>query len=138
MTRLLLIRQCQRCIDESSGGQAGVAAFNKSPRADVALRETVEWHCRASCSLLVPSSLILIPLLVASLILGSYPKRALLVAAGLDDQFGPLLERLRLGDGAGMLRELDRWREWHRAHGNYLLMRERLQVGAWRNLMRRW
>ncbi|CEH12580.1 Transcription-associated recombination protein-Thp1p [Ceraceosorus bombacis] len=80
---------------------------------------------------------ILVPLLVASLILGHYPTPALLQASGLHPQFGPLVERLRLGDGAGMLQELNRWREWHRSRGIYLLLRERLQTACWRNLIRR-
>ncbi|KAK0547865.1 hypothetical protein OC845_003888, partial [Tilletia horrida] len=32
---------------------------------------------------------------------------------------------------------LDQWREWHRRKGTYLILREKLQIGLWRNLIRR-
>jgi hypothetical protein len=81
--------------------------------------------------------LILTHLVVASLILGIYPTRSLLLAASLDEQFGNLLESIRCGNGYQVNVELDRWRDWHRKRGNYLLLKEKLPIGVWRNLMRR-
>jgi hypothetical protein len=75
---------------------------------------------------------------VSALILGHYPSTPLLRAAGLAPQFEALLVALRKGNGAATMQELERWREWHRAHGNYSLLRERMMAGCWRNLLRRW
>lgn len=82
-------------------------------------------------------ALLLIHLVVASLILGIYPARSLLQSASLDDPFGPLMEQVRAGNGHQAIVELDRWREWHRRRGNYLLLKEKLPISIWRNLMRR-
>lgn len=81
--------------------------------------------------------LLLTHLVVASLILGIYPTRTLLAAASLDGPFGNLMESLRCGNGYQMNVELDNWRDWHRKRGNYLLLKEKLPIGVWRNLMRR-
>jgi len=42
-----------------------------------------------------------------------------------------------LGDFATVSAELDRWGDWHRRLGNYLLLKEKLEVVCWRNLIRR-
>jgi hypothetical protein len=81
--------------------------------------------------------LILVHLLVVSLILGVYPARSLLAAFELDGPFTGLIESLRQGDGLEVNRQLDAWREWHRKRGNYLLLKEKLPITVWRNLMRR-
>lgn len=82
-------------------------------------------------------NLILSHCIVAGLILGVYPSAQLLQASGLDGPFGQLIYLIKKGDGRGMYAELDRWQEWHRAKGHYLLLREKLEIGTWRNLMRR-
>jgi len=42
-----------------------------------------------------------------------------------------------LGDYVTVSSELDRWGDWHRHQGNYLLLKEKLEVICWRNLIRR-
>jgi len=81
--------------------------------------------------------LLLTHLVVASMILGIYPTRSLLASASLDGPFGNLMESLRCGNGYQVNVELDKWRDWHRKRGNYLLLKEKLPIGVWRNLMRR-
>lgn len=81
--------------------------------------------------------LILTHLVVVSLILGVYPAQTLLAAFGLDGPFAGLIESLRRGDGVLLNQQLDVWREWHRKRGNYLLLKEKLPISVWRNLMRR-
>lgn len=82
-------------------------------------------------------NLILTHLVVSAIILGIYPSHSLLAASQLDGPFGELIRRLRCGDGKGMYEELDKWREWHRSRGHYLLLKEKLEITAWRNLLRR-
>lgn len=82
-------------------------------------------------------NLILSHCIVAAVILGIYPSIQLLQASGLDGPFGKLIQFLQKGDGRGMYAELNRWQDWHRAKGHYLLLGEKLEIGAWRNLMRR-
>ena len=36
-----------------------------------------------------------------------------------------------------MLKALDEWKDWHKKFGNYLLLKEKLEVICWRNLIRR-
>jgi hypothetical protein len=81
--------------------------------------------------------LILSHLLVTAVILGIYPSAALLRATGLDGPFAGLIRCIQMGDGHGMHAQLDHWRTWHSHHGHYLLLREKLEITAWRNLMRR-
>ncbi|UZJ51350.1 hypothetical protein CBS101457_000670 [Exobasidium rhododendri] len=81
--------------------------------------------------------LILTHLVVASLILGIYPTPSLLVSASLDGPFQNLIESIRRGNGYQVDLELERWRDWHRKRGNFLLLKEKLAIGIWRNLMRR-
>lgn len=82
-------------------------------------------------------TLLLTHLVVAAIILGIYPTRALLRATSLDGPFEGLIDMLRRGNGRGVYDELDRWRDWHRRGGHYLLLREKLEISAWRNLLRR-
>lgn len=82
-------------------------------------------------------TLILTHLIVSAIILGIYPTRKLLDATNLAGPFGGLVERARQGDGKGMYTELETWRDWHRQKGHYFLLREKLEIGVWRNLMRR-
>jgi hypothetical protein len=43
----------------------------------------------------------------------------------------------QVGNFVTVLEELDRHRQWHLSKGNYLLLREKLEVVCWRNLARR-
>ena len=79
----------------------------------------------------------MIHLIVASLILGIYPCKALLRSAQLAGPFEKLVEYVRIGNGAAMEQELANWQKWHRKQGNYLLLKEKLPITVWRNLLRR-
>ncbi|GAA5951322.1 hypothetical protein JCM21900_003837 [Sporobolomyces salmonicolor] len=81
--------------------------------------------------------LILVYLIAASLPLGFFPSSDLLHHFHLHEQYENLLPCLQLGDFRGVLSELDRWQVWHLQCGNYLLLREKLEVICWRNLARR-
>lgn len=81
---------------------------------------------------------ILIPLVASYLILGRYPQEALLATAGLEPVFSGLIYRLKKGDAAGAMDELDKNMDWFRVRGLYLIMKEKLQISMWRNLSRRW
>lgn len=81
--------------------------------------------------------LILTHLVASSLILGIYPQQSLLVSASLDGPFGNLMENLRIGNGYQVNVDLDEWREWHRKRSLYLLLKEKLPIAVWRNLLRR-
>ncbi|GAA6059040.1 hypothetical protein JCM10212_001265 [Sporobolomyces blumeae] len=80
--------------------------------------------------------LILIYLITASLPLGYLPSLALLQQFDLATQFTPLLQPLKTGNFRQVSLELDRHQEFHLRHGNYLLLREKLEVLCWRNLTR--
>ncbi|KDE08854.1 hypothetical protein MVLG_00954 [Microbotryum lychnidis-dioicae p1A1 Lamole] len=80
--------------------------------------------------------LILIYLIAASLPLGILPTVHLLREYDLDDQYEGLLLALTKGNYVQVLAELDRHRAWHLSKGNYLLLKEKLQVICWRNLVR--
>ncbi|SCZ88701.1 BZ3500_MvSof-1268-A1-R1_Chr2-1g04581 [Microbotryum saponariae] len=83
--------------------------------------------------------LILIYLIAASLPLGILPTVHLLQEYDLDDQYEGLLLALTVSDKGNyvqVLAELDRHRAWHLSKGNYLLLKEKLQVICWRNLVR--
>ncbi|KAL8293796.1 hypothetical protein RQP46_000497 [Phenoliferia psychrophenolica] len=81
--------------------------------------------------------LILIYLIVASLPLGFFPSETLLDEFHLQEQFGDLVPPLHLGDFMGVKAELERWQGWHQQLGNFLLLREKLELVCWRNLIRR-
>ncbi|PWN54149.1 hypothetical protein IE53DRAFT_383280 [Violaceomyces palustris] len=81
--------------------------------------------------------LILIPLISSYLILGRYPEVLLLRQASLTHQFEGLVYHLKNGNGFGAISELDRNCDWFRAHGLYLILKEKLSVGIWRNLIRK-
>ncbi|KAM0753006.1 COP9 signalosome complex subunit 12 [Meredithblackwellia eburnea MCA 4105] len=80
---------------------------------------------------------ILLYLIVASLPLGIFPSEELLETFDLQEQFVDLLPALQLGDYVSVKAELDRWQEWHLQKGNYLILKEKLEVVCWRNLARR-
>ncbi|WFD36884.1 hypothetical protein MCUN1_003775 [Malassezia cuniculi] len=80
---------------------------------------------------------IAIPLVSAYLILGRYPTQKLLTECGLVDQFSALTHHLRLGNGAGVMSELQRHMHWLRIHGLYGHLQEKLILGVWRNIFRR-
>ncbi|KAK0530637.1 hypothetical protein OC842_003860 [Tilletia horrida] len=81
--------------------------------------------------------LILIYLLTAAIPLGRLPQPGLLQAFDLDAQFLGVVQAFRRGAAQAALDALDGWREWHRRRGTYLILREKLQIGLWRNLIRR-
>ncbi|CAD6963572.1 unnamed protein product [Tilletia controversa] len=81
--------------------------------------------------------MILIYLLTAAIPLGRLPQPSLLHAFDLDRQFLGVVEAFRRGAAQAALDALDVWREWHRRLGTYLILREKLQIGLWRNLVRR-
>lgn len=101
--------------------------------------------------------LILTYLIAASLPLGFFPSLELLQEFDLDDQFARLIDGLKVsfcrsrsrsrcsspciasqrGNFPVVLSELDRWQAWHLKRGNYLLLKEKLEVICWRNLARR-
>lgn len=80
---------------------------------------------------------ILISLMAAQLILGRYPHAVLLDQFHLRDTFGPMVHCHRLGHAVGVMSELERHREWLRTRGLYMLLREKLVLGLWRNLFQR-
>ncbi|GAA5826818.1 hypothetical protein JCM5353_005406 [Sporobolomyces roseus] len=81
--------------------------------------------------------LILIYWITASVLVGYFPRMELLDYFGLRDQFGEgLLLPLKKGNWRGVLAHLDRYKEWHLKHGNYLVLREKLELICWRNLFR--
>ncbi|GAA5837677.1 hypothetical protein JCM3766R1_000553 [Sporobolomyces carnicolor] len=81
--------------------------------------------------------LILIYLVTASIPLGYFPKYDVLQHFELGDQFGPgLLEPLRKGNWSQVENHLSTHLAWHIKYGNYLLLREKLEVICWRNLAR--
>lgn len=80
---------------------------------------------------------ILISLMAAQLILGRYPHPVLLDQFQLRDTFGSMLHYHKLGYAAGVMSELERHREWLRTRGLYMLLREKLVPGLWRNLFQR-
>lgn len=99
--------------------------------------------------------MILIYLIAASLPLGLFPSLPLLQEFDLDDQYSALLPALKvsppasctlrrslqgslqLGDYNTVLSEINRHMSWHLKKGNYLLLKEKLEVICWRNLARR-
>ncbi|GAA5854329.1 hypothetical protein JCM8547_001782 [Rhodosporidiobolus lusitaniae] len=80
--------------------------------------------------------LILIYLIAASLPLGYFPSPALLAHFNLTAQYYPLIPALRKGNFNLVLACLDAHQPFHLTHGNYLLLREKLEVLCWRNLAR--
>lgn len=80
---------------------------------------------------------ILVPLVASYLILGRYATPALLTRYCLREQYEALLHFHRQGNGAGVMHELEMHREWFRKRGLYMLLREKVQLGVWRNLFRR-
>ncbi|GAA95016.1 uncharacterized protein L969DRAFT_18954 [Mixia osmundae IAM 14324] len=81
--------------------------------------------------------MLLIFLIAASLPLGILPSKLLLQQYDLEPQYGPLTDALKLGDYTACVQALDRWREWHRSKGAYVLLKEKLEVICWRNLCRK-
>ncbi|BGP40393.1 hypothetical protein JCM10449v2_004355 [Rhodotorula kratochvilovae] len=81
--------------------------------------------------------LILIYLIAASLPLGFFPSLPLLQHFNLHEQYGGLLPALKRGDFHTVLAHLDVHQPFHLHSGNYLLLREKLEVLCWRNLARR-
>ncbi|GAA5975534.1 hypothetical protein JCM11641_004298 [Rhodosporidiobolus odoratus] len=80
--------------------------------------------------------LILIYLIAASLPLGFFPSQPLLEHFQLSAHYSALLPALKKGHFAAVLAQIDAHRPWHLKHGNYLLLREKLEVVCWRNLAR--
>ncbi|GAA5874257.1 hypothetical protein JCM16303_005791 [Sporobolomyces ruberrimus] len=81
--------------------------------------------------------LIMIYLITASIPLGYFPRYDILRHFDLYDQFGPsLLEPLRKGNWSLVLEHLDQYQAFHLHYGNYLILREKLEVICWRNLAR--
>lgn len=80
---------------------------------------------------------ILISLIAAHLILGRYPKLPLLHDYDLVQQYAELARQHRLGHAARVMAELERNRDWLRARGLYMILREKLALGLWRNLFQR-
>lgn len=76
-------------------------------------------------------------LVAASLPLGIFPTVDALEEFDLYEQFAPLVSALQLGNFSLVLDSLSDWRDWHLSKGNYLLLREKLEVVCWRNLARR-
>ena len=70
------------------------------------------------------------------MILGVLPSALVLQEIGLWAQYGPVMEAFKKGNGAAMFAALDANREWFRARGLYLLMKDKLQVGCWRCLIK--
>ncbi|TNY24716.1 COP9 signalosome complex subunit 12 [Rhodotorula diobovata] len=81
--------------------------------------------------------LILTYLVAASLPLGFFPSLPLLQHFNLHEQYASLLQSLKRGDFRSVLAHLDAHQEFHLRCGNYLLLREKLEVLCWRNLARR-
>ncbi|KDN43202.1 hypothetical protein K437DRAFT_225747, partial [Tilletiaria anomala UBC 951] len=79
---------------------------------------------------------ITISLTATALVLGIFPSPIILIELGLWAIFGPLMQAMRKGNGAGLLQALEQNREWFRKHGLFLLLSEKLQVGTWRCLVR--
>ncbi|KAK0548258.1 hypothetical protein OC846_004563, partial [Tilletia horrida] len=73
----------------------------------------------------------------AAIPLGRLPTVALLQSFDLHRQFWGIVQGFRLGAASATFGALDQWREWHRRKGTYLILREKLQIGLWRNLIRR-
>ncbi|GAA5916123.1 hypothetical protein JCM6882_003943 [Rhodosporidiobolus microsporus] len=80
--------------------------------------------------------IILIYLIAASLPLGFFPAPALLQHFNLSSQFSTLIPALKKGNFRLVLAALDAHQTFHRQHGNYLLLREKLEAICWRNLAR--
>ncbi|GAA5893551.1 hypothetical protein JCM8208_000827 [Rhodotorula glutinis] len=81
--------------------------------------------------------LILTYLVAASLPLGFFPSPALLSHFNLAAPYSTLLLALKHGNLRAVVAELDAHQAWHLRCGNYLLLREKLEVLCWRNLARR-
>ncbi|BGP16532.1 hypothetical protein JCM10213v2_004534 [Rhodosporidiobolus nylandii] len=80
--------------------------------------------------------LILIHLIAASLPLGFFPSPALLQHFNLSAQYSTLIPALKKGHFRAVLSCLDAHQSFHLRTGNYLLLREKLEVVCWRNLAR--
>lgn len=96
--------------------------------------------------------LILTYLITANLPLGIFPSPALLQKYDLQHLYQPLIKHLKVrfhlclqkradmsqdGNYRALLGHLDDWQDWHVRKGTYLLLREKLEVLCWRNLIRK-
>jgi hypothetical protein len=90
-------------------------------------------------SVLIPLLLlraIFIRLLTCQILLGHFPATILLDHFNLHAQFGPLLEAIKWGDRAQYYRHFNKWSEWFRKRGLWLVLREKGEVLVWRSLFR--
>lgn len=80
---------------------------------------------------------ILASLVPVELVLGRYASRRLLLVYQLEDEYAQLLAYHRIGYGYGVLQEIERHCDWLRTRGLYMILREKVMLGVWRNLFRR-
>ena len=79
---------------------------------------------------------IFIRLLTCQILLGHFPSPLLLDHFNLHAQFGPLLQAIKWGDRALYYQHFNRWSEWFRQRGLWLVLREKGEVLVWRSLFR--
>lgn len=79
---------------------------------------------------------IFIRLLTCQILLGHFPTPMLLDHFNLRAQFGPLLQAIKWGDRALYYQHFNRWSEWFRQRGLWLVLREKGEVLVWRSLFR--
>ena len=103
--------------------------------------------------------LILIYLVTASLPLGIFPGEELLAEFDLQEPFAPLIHAAKVGSAMGAwlndnggtkidaqpqvgdyqecLHWLGSYQDWHIQKGTFLILRDKLELVCWRNLLRR-
>ncbi|GAA5910051.1 uncharacterized protein JCM6883_000538 [Sporobolomyces salmoneus] len=114
-----------------------IGLYQRRLRAAKADLEKSFGECRVGAGGGKNSRLIMVYLITASIPLGYFPRLEVLQEFNLVEQFGPsLLEPLRKGNWRLVSAQLERNRDWHLNHGNFLLLREKLEVVCWRNLAR--
>lgn len=79
---------------------------------------------------------IFIRLLTCQILLGFFPAPILLNHFNLHAQFGPLLQAIKWGDRARYYQHFNKWSEWFRQRGLWLVLREKGEVLVWRSLFR--
>lgn len=79
---------------------------------------------------------IFIRLLTCQILLGYFPAPILLNHFNLHAQFGPLLQAIKWGDRAQYYQHFNKWSQWFRQRGLWLVLREKGEVLVWRSLFR--
>lgn len=79
---------------------------------------------------------IFIRLLTCQILLGYFPASILLNHFNLHAQFRPLLQAIKWGDRAQYYQHFNKWSEWFRQRGLWLVLREKGEVLVWRSLFR--